>query len=80
MPKTVDLTVEVRYTVSLTTTVPDEIARGLGEIYDEGVTISDSDRVDDYKANAIEWLLDNVEEKDGHSFEFEILDMSDDDE
>jgi hypothetical protein len=79
MPKTVDLTVEVRYTMSLTTTVPDEILNGLDKIYDNGGTISDSDIIPDDDndiRNAFEWLLDNMEEKDGHSFEFEILDIS----
>jgi len=74
-----DLTVQVTYTTGLgNVDVSDKVMRGLEKIQDEHygkIDINTYTRENDKDiAAAIDWIRDNIEEKDAYDFEYEIID------
>ena len=77
-----ELTVTVTYRVSINDLeVPDNVYGGLCLIYDNGGHVSDGTilyaREDEVK-DAYDYLAENIKEDDGFDFEYELLDMQDD--
>jgi hypothetical protein len=80
MKKIKDLTCEVTYTVGLgDLKVPDNVYRGLCEIFERGYKTSDlkiPGRKSKDMISAFEWLADNINEHDAMDWEHEILDLA----
>lgn len=72
--KTITLQVSCKYDVEITREVSDEVYGQLCDIYDNGGTISDGEIRDD---KAMDWLADNVNERDALNCEYEIYDFND---
>jgi hypothetical protein len=74
-----DLTCEVTYTVGLgNLKVPDDVYAGLCEMFDKGSKISHISSSEGQSKNmvsALEWLRDNIKERDSMDWICEILDL-----
>lgn len=73
--KTITLNVTCKYDVEITRDVPDDVYEQLCDIYDNGGSISDGELRD---GNAMDWLADNVNERDALNWEYEINDFNED--
>jgi hypothetical protein len=75
-----DLTCEVTYTVGLgDLKVPDNVYRGLCEIFERGHKISLSEESEGKSKDvtlAFEWLTDNIREHDAMDWGYEIQDLT----
>ncbi|MBD5421495.1 MAG: hypothetical protein HDR38_08180 [Treponema sp.] len=71
--KTITINVTCTYDVEITREVSDEVHAQLCDIYDNGGSISDSEIRD---GKAMDWLADNVDERDALNWEYEINDLS----
>ena len=72
--KTITINVTCKYDVEITREVSDEVYDQLCDIYDNGGSISDSEIRD---SKAMDWLADNVDERDALNWEYEISDFND---
>ena len=71
-----NLTVEVRYTVSLgDVDVPDDVYDALAECESSELNCDDLDMTEEQN-KSIEWLSDNISERDAMTWEYEILDIN----
>lgn len=73
--KTITLNVTCKYDVEITRDVPDDVYEQLCDVYDNGGSISDGELRD---GNAMDWLADNVNERDALNWEYEINDFNED--
>ncbi|MDE6410037.1 MAG: hypothetical protein K2K81_07330 [Muribaculaceae bacterium] len=71
--KTITINVTCKYDVEITREVSDEVYDQLCDIYDNGGSISDGEIRD---GKAMDWLADNVNEKDALNWEYEINDFN----
>ena len=72
--KTITINVTCKYDVEITSEVSDEVYEQLCDIYDNGGSISDCDMEN---SRAMDWLADNVNERDALNWEYEIDDFND---
>lgn len=73
--KTITLNVTCKYDVEITRDVPDDVYEQLCDVYDNGGSISDGELRDD---KAMDWLANNVNERDALNWEYEINDFNED--
>ena len=75
--KKITLNVTCKYDVEITREVPDEVYEQLCDIYDNGGSISDCEIRD---GKAMDFLADNVSERDAFNWEYEINDFNNEEE
>ncbi len=77
--KKIRINVKATYTVGLEMGVPDDVYQALCKVYDNGGDI-DPNSIETYRdkelSDAADWLADNIREKDACEWEWEIVDLS----